>query len=105
MRLLACLLVLVGIVCAQACSPRTAAQPTGVPQLPASTPTYTPTNLPPTEAPVGQEVAPTSIEDISGIWDSRMLSERGYHEFRPDGTLILGYTIDQLKSARCSRNR
>ena len=38
------------------------------------------------------------LEGIAGIWESRMLSERGYQQSKPDRTMRLGYTTDQLRT-------
>ena len=51
----------------------------------------------PTAPTISKEIA-TEIEDIVGIWDSKVLSERGYHYFKPDGTVILAYAIEQLET-------
>lgn len=93
------LLALLCFVSVHACAPGIPAQPPAAPATEPSATALPPTRSEPapTETPVVEALTPTSILEIAGIWDSRMLSERGYHEFKPDGTLILGYTIDQLR--------
>lgn len=48
--------------------------------------------------PATSEVIASKIEDIAGIWDSRVLYERGYHHFKPDGTLVIAYTFEELET-------
>ena len=44
------------------------------------------------------EVVPTSPQEIAGVWDSKVWSERGYHQFREDGTLVIAYTYELVET-------
>ncbi len=92
-------ILLIGVVAIPACRP-TAPAPSMAAAMDATSasPTSSPTLPPATETPKTEERTPTSLEEIAGIWDSRMLSERGYQQFKLDGTMLLGYTIDQLRT-------
>ncbi|MFH1186314.1 MAG: hypothetical protein V1755_14965 [Chloroflexota bacterium] len=77
-------------------SPPATQEPSPVPPL-----TPTSTSSPPATVevvPTVPKVIPTSPQEIVGIWDSQVLYERGFHQFREDGTLIIAYTYEQLES-------
>ena len=44
------------------------------------------------------EVIPTSIQEIVGIWEGKVLSKKAYYQFRDDGALFIAYTFDKLKN-------
>lgn len=75
------------------------------PSTPEASPLPPPTAAPTAPPPAMVEVVPTSAgiilsspQDIVGIWDSQVLYERGFHQFREDGTMIIAYTYEQLES-------
>lgn len=56
-----------------------------------------PTGTPvPPPSPVITEAIATSNQEIAGIWDSFVLYERGYHQFKDDGTLVIAYSYEEL---------